>query len=153
MDGSQKWINAVTVTSITCLIMYIQNAFRGYTITIKQKNKAQDTLWINLWLTWNYWPNISCFRGAIGLLPDTCKCGLRMRREWRECFPRHRHQRKPPVSGPGVLQGTCVTHVPWCMLGSLTRGGGENVPGIPVARATRNCTYSIKSPWHLLSHS
>ena len=26
--------------------------------------------------------------------------------------------------------GTCVTHVPWCMSGSLTRGNGENVPGI-----------------------
>ena len=31
--------------------------------------------------------------------------------------------------------GTCVTHVPWCMSGSLTRGGGENVPGIPGACA------------------
>ena len=31
--------------------------------------------------------------------------------------------------------GTCVTHVPWCMLGSLTCGDGENVPGIPGACA------------------
>ena len=31
--------------------------------------------------------------------------------------------------------GTCVTHVPWCMSGSLTRGDGENVPGIPGACA------------------
>ena len=31
--------------------------------------------------------------------------------------------------------GTCVTHVPWCMSGSLTCGGGENVPGIPGACA------------------
>ena len=23
------------------------------------------------------------------------------------------------------VMGTCVTHVPWCMSGSLTRGGGE----------------------------
>ena len=37
------------------------------------------------------------------------------------------------VSDPGMHHGTCVTHVPWCMLGALTRGGGENVPGIPVA--------------------
>ena len=33
--------------------------------------------------------------------------------------------------------GTCATHVPWCMSGSLTRCGGENVPGIPGACATR----------------
>ena len=29
----------------------------------------------------------------------------------------------------------CVTHVPWCMSGPLTRGGGENVRGIPGACA------------------
>ena len=27
--------------------------------------------------------------------------------------------------------GTCVTHVPWCMSGSLTRSGRENVRSIP----------------------
>ena len=37
--------------------------------------------------------------------------GLRMRREWRERFPRHRLQRKPLVSDPGMHHGTCVTHV------------------------------------------
>ena len=50
-------------------------------------------------------------------------------------FPRRRLQRKPLVSDPGMHHGTCVTHVPWCMSGSLTRGGGENVPGIPGACA------------------
>ena len=34
--------------------------------------------------------------------------------------------------------GTCVTHVPWCMSGSLTCGDGENVPGIPGACAPAN---------------
>ena len=48
-----------------------------------------------------------------------------MRRECRERFSRHRLQRKPPVSDPGMHHGTCVTHVPWCVSGSLTRGGGE----------------------------
>ena len=27
--------------------------------------------------------------------------------------------------------GTCVTHVPWCMSGSLTRGGGNTFPELP----------------------
>ena len=49
--------------------------------------------------------------------------------------PRGRLQRKPVVSDTGMHHGTCVTHVPWCMSGSLTRGGGENVPGIPGACA------------------
>ena len=46
-------------------------------------------------------------------------------------FPRRRLQRKSLVSDPGMHHGTCGTHVPWCMSGSLASGGGENVPGIP----------------------
>ena len=49
----------------------------------------------------------------------------------RERFPRHRLERKPLVSDPRMHHDTCVTHMPWRMSGSLTRGGGENVPGIP----------------------
>ena len=51
-------------------------------------------------------------------------------------FPHRRFRRKPLVSDPGMHHGTCVTHVPWCMSGSLTCGGGENVPGIPGACAS-----------------
>ena len=61
---------------------------------------------------------------AMGLLPDTQNRGLLMRRECRERFPHHRLQRKPLVSDPGMHHGTCVTHVPWCMSGSLNCGGG-----------------------------
>ena len=50
-------------------------------------------------------------------------------------FPHRRFRRKPLVSDPGMHHDTCVTHVPWCMSGSLTCGGGENVPGIPGACA------------------
>ena len=60
-----------------------------------------------------------------------------MRRGCRERFPRHRLQRKPLVSDPGMHYDTQVS---WCMLGSLTRDGGENVPCIPGACATRNST-------------
>ena len=38
--------------------------------------------------------------------------------------------------------GTCVTHVPWCMSGSLTRAGGETVTRIPGA-----CTPTIWRIW------
>ena len=60
---------------------------------------------------------------SMDLLPDTWNCGLRMRRECRKRFPRHQLQRKLPVSNPDMHHGTCVTHVPWCMSGSLTCGG------------------------------
>ena len=68
---------------------------------------------------------------------------------WQECrerFPRHRLQRKPLVSYLGMHHDTCVTHVPWCMSGSLTRITGETVPGITDACATRNFYVSIKRP-------
>ena len=50
-------------------------------------------------------------------------------------FPRHRFQKKPLVNDPDMHHGTCVTHVPCCMSGSLTCCDGENVPGIPGACA------------------
>ena len=61
--------------------------------------------------------------------------------------PHRRLQRKPLVSDPGIHHGTCVTHVPWFMSGSLIRSGGGNVPGIPGACATRNFTYRARGPW------
>ena len=89
---------------------------------------------------------------CMGLLPDTKNCGLCLRREWRERFTRHWLQRKPLISHPSMHHGTCVTHVPWCMSVSLTYGGGENVPVIPGACATRNFTYLVRGPWFDLSN-
>ena len=84
---------------------------------------------------------------SMGHLPGTQNCGLHMCRECRESFPRHRLQRKPLVNDPGMHHGTCVTQVPWCISGSLFRGGGVNIPGIPGACATRIFTYLARSPW------
>ena len=55
----------------------------------------------------------------------------------------------PRVSDPDMHHGTCVAHVAWCMPGSLTSGflwsrWWWNVPGIPVACATRNFTYLVR---------
>ena len=60
----------------------------------------------------------------MGLLPDTWNCGLRLRQECLERFLRHLLLRKPLISDPGMHHGTCVTHVPLWISGSLTRGGG-----------------------------
>ena len=78
---------------------------------------------------------------TMSLLPDSQNCGLRMHRECRGRFPRPRLQRKPLVSDPGV------PHVPGCMSGLLTSVGGENVPGITGACATRNFTYLLRGSW------
>ena len=50
---------------------------------------------------------------------------------------------------------SCVTHVPWCMLGSLTSGflwsrWRKNVPSIPGAWATQNFTCLVRGPWATL---
>ena len=83
----------------------------------------------------------------MSILPDTQNCGLRMRRECRGRFFRHRLQRKPLFNDPRMHYGMCVTHMPWCMSRSLTRGGGENVPSIPGGCATRDFAYLVRGPW------
>ena len=50
---------------------------------------------------------------------------------------------KPLDSDPGM------PHEPWCMPGSLTCSGGENVPGIPGACATRNFMSLVRVSWSL----
>ena len=57
----------------------------------------------------------------------------------------------PRVSDPDMHHGTCVTHVRWCLPGSLTSGllwsqWRGNVPGIPGACATRSFTYPVRGP-------
>ena len=101
---------------------------------------------LGIWVTYD--PDISLLPlldllEAMGLLPDTQNLVLCMRRGTFSC---HRLQRKPLVSDPDMHHGTCVTHVPWCISGSLNRGGGENVPGIPGASATRNFSYLVRGP-------
>ena len=67
-------------------------------------------------------------------------------------FPRHRLLRKSLVSDPSMHHGPCVKHVPWCMSRSLTRDGGENVPDISGACATRNFTYLVRGPLLYVIH-
>ena len=69
-----------------------------------------------------------------------------MLRECRERFPRHRLQSKPYLAIPACILARASRHVPWCMSGSLTRGGGETVPGIPGACASRSFTYMARGP-------
>ena len=57
------------------------------------------------------------------------------------------HTPKTLINDPGKHHGMRVTHVPWCMSVSLTRGGGENVLDIPGACATRNFTYLVREPF------
>ena len=55
----------------------------------------------------------------------------------------------PRVSNPDMHHGTCVTHVPWGMPGSLTSGSLRSrcFPGIPCPCASHNFTYRVRGPW------
>ena len=66
-------------------------------------------------------------------------------------FPGSDFKGKSLVSDPGMHHGMCVTHVPWCMSGSLTCSGGENVPCIPGACASHNSTYLVRGPYRRTS--
>ena len=89
---------------------------------------------------------------AILLRPQWASCQIRKiagyacARNAGNVFPVTDFKGKQLVCDPGMHSGTCVTHVPWCMSGSLTRGGGENVPGIPGACATHNFTHLARGP-------
>ena len=67
-------------------------------------------------------------------------------------FPCHWLQRKLLVSDPSMHHGTCFTHVPWCMLGSLTHGGRENIPGILSSCAKCNFYIFGKRPMKQLTY-
>ena len=65
--------------------------------------------------------------------------------------PRRRFKMKPLVSDPGMHHGTCVTHVPWCMSGSLTCGDGKTFPEF-LAHAHPQFCISGKRPMALVSN-
>ena len=83
----------------------------------------------------------------MGLLPGTQNCGSRLRWKCRDRFPRHRLQRKPLVSDTGMHHGTCVTHVPWCMSGSLIRGYQRKRSRL--SRCMRNPQLYISGKWSM----
>ena len=71
---------------------------------------------------------------CMGILPDTENCGLRMRRGWRERFPRHRLKKKPLIRDPGMHHDL--------------RWHGKR-SGIPGACTTRNFPYLVRGPYHI----
>ena len=98
-----------------------------------------DCLIANMFITYN----ISLWGTLFGPLTRYVKLRVAHTPGMPGMFPRHRRQRKPLVSDPGMH----LTHVPWCMSGSVTRDGGENVPGIPGACPARNFAYLVRGPF------
>ena len=61
----------------------------------------------------------------------------------------------PLVNDPDIHHDTCVTHVPWCMPGSLTSGFHKLVAWKTFQHyqrmRTRNFTYLARGPWPMAS--
>ena len=102
------------------MVNFLENPHNGHNIVCLWGQNMMVLLWVyTLWASYQIHKIAGCAcAGNAG-----------------NVFPRRRLKRKPLVSDPGMHHGTCVTHVPWCMSGSLTCGDGENVPGIPGACA------------------
>ena len=83
-------------------------------------------------------------RIGMGILSDTQNCGLRMPRECRERFPRHRFQRKPLVSDPDMHHGKCVTHD--ACRDRLPAEARNTFPAFP-AHAQPAILYLVRGPW------
>ena len=128
------------------------NAFlECFTAPLRRKSTGQRWFlltnghWCGLWYYFWWQFDITLMTSAtiiMGLLPDTQNCGLRMHRECRERFTHHRLQRKPLVSDLSMRHARAVMHV-----GIANPRGGEHVPGIPGACATRNFAYLVSNPW------
>ena len=111
------------------MCIYMTSSFQPNVlmVPIHQWNKA-----VNRWFTSHGPPNGYAklrFAHAPGML--------------KIIFPRQRLQRKPLVSDPGMHHGTYVTHVQWCMSGSLNSGG------IPGTCATLNFAYLARGPCYM----
>ena len=105
--------------------MKLQSSCWLVLLSINSKTRKKDScafmtgcIWCCLWFQ-NQCMCCLCH----GPLTRYVNCVLRMRRDCWERFPRHQLQWKTQVSDPGMHHGTCVTHVPWCMPGSLFCGG------------------------------
>ena len=127
IDNGRQFLNWFSYLKIgVCWFKVNQNMYLGIQLIINQHWYWDgDTPWTSYQI-----------RNIAGCICQECL----------ERFLGHRLQRKLFVSGPGMHRGTNVTHVPWCLSGSLTRVGGENVPGIRGACATHNVMYIVRGP-------
>ena len=133
-DYKRKVASLVTASFLTTNVLFTKNHalfYMHFTLNIITKWNNYLKRYFLILKGLDHWPLTRYLKLRVGHAPGMAG---------------NRLQRKPLVSHPGMHHGTCATHVPWCMSGSLTRGRWENVPGILGAYATRNFTYLVRGP-------
>ena len=105
-------------------------------------------LWIPLCRHWLVATHNNYGDASDHKVDDSCSVGFSVCAPWASCQIRKTAGAHAPgmlgtftppprVSDPDMHHGTCVTHVPWCMPGSLTRGflwsrrWGKTFPAFP----------------------
>ena len=92
--------------------------------------------------------SFSCI--SMGLLPNTSNCGYAYAGNAGNVFPatagkQSRHASRHVRDARAVMHaGMANSRFP------LNSTVGENVPGIPGACATRDFTYLVRGPWHVM---
>ena len=118
--------------------MQFSTAGKNFILAVFQGNKSETSTGLLY---------VRVYRIPMSLLPDTQNCGLCMRRECKERFPRHRGLAIPACI---TTRACCTCHDAyrgrWLAV-SFEVGGGENVPGIPGACASCSFAYLVRSPW------
>ena len=118
---------------------------RRYSTNLGNTTWKIQTTWSIFTLQWYYMSRYTCLKSPLTrlLVESTFKLGTK--KPWASyqirkiavcaCTGNAGYVSPPPrVSDPDMHCGTCVTHVPWCMPGSLTLGflcevgGGETFP-------------------------
>ena len=85
--------------------------------------------WIwDYYINWRERPKINdCVGGDQIHKTAGCACAVNA----GNVFSTFDFNKKPQVSAPGIYHDTYVKNVPWCISGSLSRGGGETFLAFP----------------------
>ena len=111
-------------------------SFQQAQVDLRRHNSHVTSLWWFLWqMIWRHGPLTRYIKLRVVHAPGMPG----------KFFPRGRLQRKPLVSDPGMHNGTCVTHVPWCMSRSFTRNCDKTFPAF-LAHAHPHLYVSGKRP-------
>ena len=125
------WINTCKFIMNDCITTTKQGTTKTVCIFLGIYCISMTFFFLHSWITsLSYGCSCRC-HVSVGLLPDTQHCGCACAGNGGNVSP------SPQINDPDMHHGTCVTHVRWCMPGSLTgdflwnRRRGKTFPAFP----------------------
>ena len=120
------WVSKLDHHWLRWLVACLVNQY--WHITIEKKNRWNLNRKPNIFIQENAFENVVC---------KWASCQIRKIAGEHASGMLGTFSPSPQVSDPDMHQGTCVTHVPWCIPGSLTSGflwhrrRGKTFPAFP----------------------